>query len=195
MNDTELDRLLNSWDAPAPPSSMRDRLRARFPRTERIHLGRPLKWGLATLCAAAALTVAAAQTGEHHGDIVMHMVDHVYGLVVFTVDQHRAPSIRNEIRRSQPTVYIDGNLAGPLEYRGGATLVVHAPGDSGVYMVSFVRFIDRYYRNKNSPDWMEAGSVHGNVIEFQAGDEKVRIECNRSIIDGERPVFVAHLPE
>lgn len=195
MNDNELDRLLNIWEAPAPPSSMRDRLRARFPRSERFRFAHPLRWGLVTVLASAALTIAIAQTGEGHGDFVMHMVNHVYGIVVYTVDQHRSPSIRNAIRQSEPRVYVDGQMADPLEYRGGATLVVHAPGERGVYMVSFVRFSDRFYQNAHSPHWVEAGSVHDNVVEFQMDGKQFRIECNRQIIDGEHPVLAVHLPD
>lgn len=191
MNDTELDRLLSTWESPAPPKSMRDRLRARFPRAERRGFARPLKWGLIALC-SLGLTFAIAQTGNAHGDAVMHIVDHVYGVVVYTVDMHRAAFLRNDIRQSQPKVYVDEQLAGPLEYRGGATLAVRMPGD-GVYVVSTVRYLDRFAGKGQG--WVESGRIHGNLIEFEAGGHQVRIECNRSIFDGERPVLVVHLAE
>jgi len=37
--------------------------------------------------------------------------------------------------------------------------------------------------------WVEAGHIHGNVIEFQAGGKQVRIECNRLLVDSDPPVF------
>lgn len=192
MNDNELDRLLNAWEAPAPPELMRQRLRARFPRAERTQFAGPLKWALVGLC-SLGLTIAIAQTGESHGDVVMHMVDHVYTVFIFTVDGHRASLIRNEIRQSQPKVYVDGQPAGPLEYRGGATLVVHMP-EGGVYAISTVRYMDRFSPGRGQ-GWVEAGHIRGNLIEFAAGAHQVRIVCNSSIVDGERPVFVAHRPE
>ena len=193
MNDTELDQLLDTWKAPAPTPSLGGRLRARFPRAERTQFPRPLRWGLVTLLGAAALTVAVAQTGESHADVVMHMVNHVYTVLVFTMDSHRAPFIRNEIRQSQPRVYVDGQLVDPLEYRGGATLVVHVPRD-GAYAATWIRYVDRFAPGLRQ-GWVEAGRIHDNVVEFEAGGKQVRIECKRPIIDGERPVFVAHLDE
>jgi hypothetical protein len=36
MNDQELDRLLDLWEPPPPRPSLRDGLRAQFPRTDRL---------------------------------------------------------------------------------------------------------------------------------------------------------------
>lgn len=191
MNDTELDRLLDTWEAPAPPESMRQRLRARFPQAERIGFPRPLKWVLAGLC-TLGLTIAIAQTGEGHGDVVMHVVDHVYTVFIFTVDSHRASLIRNEIRESQPRVYVDDRLADPLEYRGGATLVVHVPG-AGVYAASMIRYVDRFSPGRGQ-GWVKAGRAHDNLIEFEADGHSVRIECNRPLAAGGLPVYIRRLP-
>ena len=192
MNDNELDRLLNTWQAPAPPESMRQRLRARFPKTERIRFARTLKWALVGLC-SLGLTIAVAQTGEGHGDVVVRHLTHVYEGLVMMVDSHRAAFVRNAMRKSDPKVYVDGQLGATLEYRGGASLWVHVPGD-GVYVAIFVRYIDQFSPGREQK-LVEAGSVHDNVVEFQASGKQFRIECNRPIIDGELPVFVDHRPE
>jgi hypothetical protein len=192
MKDTELDRLLNTWEAPTPPPSMRQRLRARFPRAERPGFGRPMKWALVGLC-SLGLTIAIAQTGESHGDAVMGHLNRLYEGLVMMVDSHRAVFVRDAIRESQPRVYVDGQPGATLEYRGGASLWVHVPGD-GVYGAIFVRYVDHFSPGREFP-LDEAGRVHDNVVEFQAAGKQFRIECNRPIIDGELPVFVLHRPE
>ncbi len=190
MNDTELDRLLNTWEAPAPPHSLRDRLRARFPRAERTGFGWPLKWALVGLC-SLGLTIAVAQTGESHGDALLRAVHmHIRGLMMM-VDAHRATFMRNAIRESQPRVYVDGQLAAPLEYGNSSSLLVQVPGD-GVYGV--LLFDISWTPSGQGMGFVEAGSVHGSVIEFQAGGKQVRIECNQSVVDGERPVWVRRQP-
>ena len=192
MNDTELDRLLDAWEAPAPPPALRDRLRARFPRAERTWFPRPLKWALVALC-SLGLTIAIAQTGERHGDIVMAHLNHLYEGLVMMVDSHRAVFVRNAIRESQPRVYVDGQPGATLEFRGGASLWVHVPGD-GVYRAIFVRYLDHFSTGRGLQQ-VEAGRVHDNLVEFQAAGKQFRIECNRPIIDGELPVFVSHKAE
>jgi hypothetical protein len=193
MNDTELDRLLNTWSAPAPPESMRQDLRARFPRAERTRFARPLRWALVGLC-SLGLTIAIAQTSESHGDIVMRHLTLVYRHLVFPLLAHRAGFLMQAIRESQPRVYVDGQPVAPLEYGHSSTLQVQVPGD-GVYVAMFVNPDFVVENDDGRPSgWVEAGSVHGNVIEFQAGGKQVRIECNGSVVDGEVPVFVRRQP-
>lgn len=191
MNDTDLDRLLDTWKAPAPAQSLRDGLRARFPRSERRTFPVRLRWGLATLFASAALTAAIAQTGNSHGDFVMHAVHHIYGGLTLMVESHRAAFLRSAIRQSQPKVYIDGQPAAPPEYRGGSTVVVKIPGE-GVYAVLLFRHMDLLSPFQGFSGWTKAGIFHHNIIEFEAGDKQVRIECGSSI-DEDMPVFVKEL--
>ena len=191
MNDTELDRLLDAWEAPAPAQSLRDGLRARFPRTERTRFVRPLKWGLAGLC-MLGLTLAIGQTAESHGDFVMGAVTHVYEGLAMMVDAHRAAFITAEIRQFQPKVYVDGRLAGPLEYVHGSSFRVSVPG--GIYGVVLFR-IPKYVQEGSHWAYVEAGRMHGNLIEFDAGGHHVRIECNKTIVDDNRPVFIMRQPE
>ena len=192
MNDTELDRLLNTWSAPASPAIDAGAPPGALPRVERPGFARPLKWALVGLC-SLGLTIAIAQTGESHGDALLRAVHlHIRGLVMM-VDAHRASLITAAIRQSQPKVYVDGELAAPLGYGNSSTLRVDVPGD-GVYYALFFSYFTQLAEPGRPTGWVEAGSIHGNVIEFQAGGKQVRIECNQSIVDGERPVFVRRQP-
>lgn len=191
MNDTELDRLLDAWDAPAPAQSLRDGLRARFPRAERIRFARPLRWGLVALPAFAAVAMATAQSGRGHWDDVFGAL---YDRMNQMVDAHRTVFIVAEIRGSEPKVYVDGELAAPLEYGNTGSLRVQIPGE-GAYSVTVYRYMKQVAVDVNMNGWTEAGTFHGNVLEFEAGGKQVRIECNRSIIDGDRPVFVRRQTE
>ena len=60
-------------------------------------------------------------------------------------------------------------------------MAVQVPGE-GVYWITFFR--------RRLTGWVEAGRIHGSVIEFQADGKQVRIECSRPIVDSDRPVFV-----
>src|SRR5208337_4084981 len=82
MNDSELDGLLESWEAPAPPASLREGLRARFPRAERRGFARPLRWALAIAVASATLGIGMEQMGESGWDfrlvqVLNQMYEHV----------------------------------------------------------------------------------------------------------------------
>ncbi|HTX38807.1 MAG TPA: hypothetical protein VME43_27460 [Bryobacteraceae bacterium] len=61
MNDTELDQLLDLWQAPAPPPSLRRGLVDSFPAAPRRLFGVPVRWLAA--CAAAALCAAVCVAG------------------------------------------------------------------------------------------------------------------------------------
>jgi hypothetical protein len=62
MNDTELDRLLDTWETPEPPPSLREGLRARFPQADRPRFARPLGWVL--VIAVASVTLANRHGAE-----------------------------------------------------------------------------------------------------------------------------------
>jgi hypothetical protein len=89
------------------------------------------------------------------------------------------------IRQSEPKVYVDGQLAAPLEYGHGASMNVQVPGEGEYSIVSHPGGLS---------GWVEAGHIHDNLIEFQAGSKQVRIECNKPIVDSDRPVFAMHRP-
>jgi hypothetical protein len=61
MNDTELDQLLDTWQAPAPSPALRRTTLAAFPRDYRIKIaGVPLKWLVAATLAAGSLAVGTS---------------------------------------------------------------------------------------------------------------------------------------
>jgi hypothetical protein len=69
---------------------------------------------------------------------------------------------------------------------------VQVPGE-GVY--SIISYPMRSHRADGGlTGWVEAGRIHGNVIEFQAGGAQVRIECDKPIVDSDRPVFALRRP-
>ena len=61
---------------------------------------------------------------------------------------------------------------------------VQVPGE-GEYLISLFDGVKGF---------VEAGRVHGNVLEFQAGAKQVRIVCNRAIVDSDLPIFVRRQP-
>jgi hypothetical protein len=186
MNDTELDLMLDTWEAPAPPPSLREDLRARFPEVERRRFPRPLRWVLAIAIASAMLVIGMEQSGESvWGSRLIQHVNHLYAHFMEALEVRRASSIRDQIQQSAPKVYVNGQLAAPLEYGHAATMYVHVPGD-GVY--SFISY------TPGLNGWVEAGRIHGNVVDFRAGSSQVRIECNQPIVDSDRPVFARRLP-
>jgi hypothetical protein len=135
---------------------------------------------LAIAVVALTLTLGIAQNLDRMPDISIALIrienhwEHL--LTMFGV--WTPLTIRDRIRQSNPKVYIDDQLAGPLQYGPAASMNVEVPGD-GVY--SFVS------PDEGAPGWTE-GRIHGNTIEFEAGSRHVRIECNRSIVP-DRPVF------
>jgi len=187
MTEAELDRYLDAWQAPKPPASLREGLRARFPRAERRTFARPLRWGLAIAILTVALA-GLAQTGPDLRDNpVFRVLSGWYTDFVQAIETRQAAGIRNQIRESHPQVYVDGLRAGSLEYGPAARMDVAVP-DEGVY--SFVT----YSLVAGRGGWIETGRIQGNVIEFQAGSRHVRIVCDKPIVDTDRPVFVRRRP-
>jgi len=186
MNDTELNQLLDQWEAPPPPPSLRDGLRARFPRSEQQRFSRRLRWMLVVAVASATLVLGMAQSGLNppEGPLIRSL-NHLYEHLTEGIEAWRATGIVTKIRRSEPKVYVDGQLAPPLKYGPAATMDVQVPGE-GVY--SFIS-----HRGELS-GWIEAGHIHANVIEFLAGTRQIRIECNSPIVDSDRPVLVRRRP-
>jgi hypothetical protein len=193
MNDSELDQLLSVWQAPAPPRSLRDGVRARFPRAERRSFARPLRWTLAIAALSIALA-GMAQTSDSSGEFpLVRIVRQLYESFLAGREARRPAAIVAQVRRSDPKVYVDGLLAAPLGYGPAATMKVQVPGE-GVYSVTAYRFTKTQDADGRPTGWVEAGRIHGNVIEFQAGGKQVRIECNQPVVDQDRPVFVGRRP-
>ena len=87
---------------------------------------------------------------------------------------------------------MDGLLVAPLEYGPAASMNVQVPED-GVYVITSYP-MPSHRVDGGLTGWVEAGHIHGNVIEFQAGSKQVRVECNKPIVDSDRPVFVLRRP-
>jgi hypothetical protein len=188
MNDTELDRLLVSWKAPTPPPSLREGIRARFPRAERWGSVRPLRWVLAMVIACVALAFGMAQGSEHSWhSAIGDFINQAYESFLEGIEVRQATGILAKIRQSEPRVYVDGQLVAPLEYGPADGMDVQVPGE-GVYAIIIYRLA-----HSEMTGWVRAGNIHGSVIEFQAGGKQVRIECNKPIVDSDRPVFARRL--
>jgi hypothetical protein len=193
MNDTELDRLLDTWEAPAPPPSLRAGVQVGFPRAERRRFPRPLGWVLVFVVASAALAIGMEQSELNPWDFqFVRVLNRIYEGFMESFEARRATYIRDQIRQSQPKVYVNGHLVAALQYGPAASMDVQVPGE-GVY--SIISYPMRSQRADGGPTgWVEAGRIHGNVIEFHAGSNQVRIECDRSIVDSDRPVFATRRP-
>ena len=190
MNDTDLDKLLDTWRAPVPGPSLREGIRARFPHIERRQFARPLRWALLIAFGTIALAVALAQSNENRWDLpVVRFVTDIYDEFMQSQDARRSAAIARVIRDSEPRTYVDGQLVAPPEYFGGARLDVQVPGE-GMYSITAYRFTQLKNAAGKPTGWAEAGRIHDNLIEFQAGGKQVRIECNKPIVDSDRPVFV-----
>jgi len=185
MNDAELDGLLDAWEAPAPPPSLRDGLRARFPRRERRKRGRALAWVLAVAALTGTLAIGMEQAGDSPWDFhLAQALDRFFNGLKQEYAIRRVSAIVSQIRRSDPKVYIDGQPAEAVEFGPATRMDVRVPGD-GVYSIILLNGLS---------GWTRAGRVHGNTIEFRAGDRQVRIECSQTILNGDRPVFVRRRP-
>ncbi|HEV2447603.1 MAG TPA: hypothetical protein VGS58_16850, partial [Candidatus Sulfopaludibacter sp.] len=180
MNDVELDRLLDSWVLPAPPPSLRAGVRARFPRSRPGSFAQPLRWVLAIAIASMALAIATGQSGPGSLDFLWTPLRRLYLGLRFNIDTREASAIRARIRQSNPRVYVDGQPAPPPQYRGGLSVFVVLPGgrEFGILLVQ-----------PPGANWQRVGTIHGNVIQFEADGKQVRIECDKAVVDADRPVY------
>lgn len=172
MNDMELDELLNVWQAPPAPRSLRQGLRAHFPGKAQRRFAAPIRWALAT---ALAMTVLVIGLQRVHADVsdlpVVGFASRMYHNVVLTFEIWQVRSLVTQIRNSNPKVYVDGQPAGPLLYGPAATMEVDVPG-VGVYRITPMRGLK---------GWTIAGEIQGNAIVFQVERRQVRIECQSSL--------------
>ena len=186
MNDIELDRLLDAWETPAPSPALRVSLRDQFPRRTFRSFGRPLRWVLAIAVASTTLAIATEQT---NGNALRFFLAHIEEFLLrlrFNLELRQSHAILLRIRDSNPKVFVDGQPAPPPEVNG-RYLSVHVRGD-GIYWVM----------PAHAPElrgWIWNGSVHENVLEFEAGARHVRIECDRPVFNSEHGTYTLHLPE
>jgi hypothetical protein len=181
MNDAELDRLLDTWKVPPPPASLRAGLKARFPRAEPRRFARPLRWILVLVTASATLAVGfEKRTSDLWDSGLVRVLSQLSEGVIESFAVWRASALVNQIRESEPKVYVNGQLVAPLRYGHGASMDVQVPGEGVYSIITYPAGLS---------GWVEAGRIHGSMIEFQAGSKQVRIECNKPIVDFDRPVF------
>jgi hypothetical protein len=181
MNDTELDPILDHWQAPAPPRGMREKLRARFPRAQRSVVRRPWRWLAATAVALVALTVAMGQSGSSPaGSRIAQAFMEFWDHIMDGIQAHRVAALVAQIRDSDPQVSVDGKPAPPLVYRHSMVFDVQTP--DGAYAIVFFA--------KPLSGWTRAGQIKETYIEFEAGAHHVVITCNRRLLMSDAPVMV-----
>jgi hypothetical protein len=95
----------------------------------------PRKWLILIAVASATLVIGLGQNGENRWAFqIARVLDQLYKSFVQSLEARRAADIVARIRQSEPKVYVDGQLAAPLEYGPAAKINVHIPGE-GVYSI------------------------------------------------------------
>jgi hypothetical protein len=184
MNDTELDRCLDSWQVPAPPRELREKLRARFPGVERRDVRRPRRWLLATAVAFAALAVAMGQSGDSPaGSRIAQALAEFWQHITDAFETHRAMAMVKRILESQQQVWIDGAPAGPLQHRHANVMHLNVLRERPYLITFWPRALD---------GWTVTGRAHGNYLEFEAGPHHVVVMCDRPLPVSDSPVLVRH---
>jgi hypothetical protein len=155
-------------------------LRERFPRAERRWFGRPLRWVLVGVLACATLAVGQQGGYSNPATWLFEKLRGAYEAFTFGFKAFDTSAVMVRMRQSQPRVYVDGQLQPPPDIWRGADVQIHVPGE-GEYFVMLVDI---------GKGFVQAGRMHGNFLEFQAGSRHVRIECNRQLVSADRPVYV-----
>ena len=193
MNDAELDRLLDTWQAPGPGPALRERVRAATVRERGIHFTRTLSnaplrsrlgWLFAIGVAVAALTVAMGQSVDSSaGSRIAQALGEFWGHLADAFQAHRVAALSNQIRESDLQVFIDGKPASALTFRHSTVFDLQVPGD-GVYSITFWP--------KPLSGWTRTGQIKETYIEFEAGAHHVVITGNRRLLISDCPVLVRH---
>ena len=190
MNDAELNRLLDSWEAPAPGPEVRERIgaatvRERYsaPRVRRTTpLRSRLRWVFVTAIAFAALAVAMGQGSDSSaGSRLAQAAAALWEHLADGFQAHRVAALVSEIRGSDPQVSIDGKPGPALVYQHSMVFDLAVPGD-GVYSITFFP--------KPLNGWTRAGQIKETYLEFEAGAHHVVIACNRRLLIGDSPILV-----
>lgn len=185
MNDTELDRLLDAWQAPMPLPSMRIEVRNRFPRSERRGFRRPLRWALAIALASVTLAVATEQSADTSWGGVFAPLRRLFNGIVEGIEARQASAMMQQARLADPRVYVDGELqTNPPAFGHAGSVQVQVPGD-GLYWLMLFRPSEIV-----AGQWGQTGKLHGNILEFQAGKRHVRIVFDKSLANSDWPVYV-----
>ena len=185
MNDRELDKLLDRWEAPSPSPALREGVRARFPRAEGRARRFPLRWLLAAAVVSATLAIAMGQGGDASMDGIGAHLMRLHNMVFrWFHPSYGALEVRGKLLKSEPKVYVDGQLVAAPQFgawRAGTTWL-EVPG-AGVYL--FTTYPGEL------KGFQQAGGVHSNVVKFQAGSKQVRIECNAPVTEDDQAIYVS----
>ncbi|HXB73835.1 MAG TPA: hypothetical protein VNY05_36690 [Candidatus Acidoferrales bacterium] len=185
MTDNELDQVLNRWKTPAPSRGLRARVLGSFPRRELLSFVKPLRWAAAMAAVVCMLAIGAAQSGGgtlgNIGDGISRWQDSAINWIGDMWVGH----IVLAFRKSNPSIYVDGELRSDVEFGGsGVGVWVRIPGE-GKYLLGLRRTAFE------GPVPPRAGRFDGHVMEFQAGGRSVRIESAGTYGFHERlPVYV-----
>jgi hypothetical protein len=190
MNDTELDRLLDTWHAPAPRRELRETVRAATvtERYTELHQHRTaplwsrLRWVIAIGVAFVALTVAMGQGNDSSaGSRIAQALTDCWERVMFGIRVHRVQALVAQIMASDPQVSVDGKPAPAVQRWHASTLFVQVPGD-GAYYVSFFSL--------PRDGWRQTGQIKETYLEFEAGTHHVVIVCNRRLMMSDALIYV-----
>jgi len=189
MNDSQLDQLLDTWEAPAPSAALRAGLRDRFPRTERRRRFVPrLRWLVTAAAIYATLALATGQTSDSPLDRLWVPFERLYNAIVEVIEIRQGTALMIQIANADPQVFVDNVPAPPPQSIHAGIWTIEVPGDGAYFvMLSHPRGLEGF---------TEAGRLKDNVLEFQAGSHHVRIVCNRPVnrtqgsASTELPVYV-----
>jgi len=189
MNDDELDQLLNRWKSPRPSLRLRPRVLAGFPRPlpsdAPLRWGRALRWAAAVVAVVCMLAIGAAQSGGGALGNLGAEISWLDDSAINWIGDMWVGHVVRAFRESNPSIYVDGELRGDVEFGGsGVGVWVRMPGE-GKYLVGLRRTA---FEGTVPP---RAGRFDGHALEFQAGGRTVRIESTGTYGFHERlPVYV-----
>jgi hypothetical protein len=151
MNDDELDQVLNRWKTPGPSRGLRARVLAGFPRRERrsidgplrwgarLRWGRPLHWAVAMVAVVCMLAIGAAQSGGGTLENLGDGISRLHNSAINWIGDMWVGHIVLAFRKSNPSIYVDGELRSDVEFGGsGVGVWVRIPGE-GKYLVGLRR--------------------------------------------------------
>jgi hypothetical protein len=100
----------------------------------------------------------------------------------------RQPALGDdELRLAEPKLFVNGVLVGEGRNRPrGSAVWVALPGRAGRYVVVL--------NARGNPKFAANGHVDGKVLEFQAGADRIRIQCVEPIATRARDVYVFEEP-
>jgi hypothetical protein len=184
MTDTELDQLLNRWQAPLPSSGLRTRVLLNVPQPERRGFPRSLRWVLAIAVTSCVLAIGMEQAGHPPiADLARRVQNVTQGLSNWVGGLWMSYTVAS-FRDSHLKIYINGELRGDATFGGSAQgCWLRVPGAGKYYLVMTSRVFERVVPPP-------AGRFDGHVLDFQGERTTVRIESDGTFGGGmDQPVY------